>query len=508
MNQPRRRATFRIRNDESAASPPPNEPAGEPGTGIPMSDYQRVDAAPRHPTTTQARDIRKLLRGSIYSGLSPQPMREQHSASLVMEFALDLAEVMLGNGANSRETEVAVVAVTATWELAPLEMETTAAAVRLQYSPPGEAPITEMRIVREVTSNLTAVDRIYKLVDDIVHRRVGLEQARTRLSGIASAGQRWSSTTRLAATGILGFMLALLAGGDMTSGWVALLLATTITAISNRLARYAMPPFFLTVLQSALAITTGTVVLSLGYLTAAQTATTVAPLIVLLLPHPIIVACAQDAITGFREPANARVLSIVMTVLGVLLGLPAGLVVTQSWFHVQVDPSAIRLVPLTAPLAVLASSVAAAANAFGQGVAARMIPIVVALAGVTSVFQHVLTEAGFTGLFATFVASAGLGILCTLVAFPLRTAATVLAVPAFCGALLPSLSVAESLLNLVGQSPNAGLQVATALLSTLSIGAGLVLGTYLATPTVRRHAARRNADDMAHLHAGGATRVS
>ncbi|MDO4919607.1 threonine/serine exporter family protein [Kocuria sp.] len=439
----------------------------------------------------QKGDIRALLHGSIYSGLTPSPRAHQYPAMQVMSFALDLAQVMLSNGANSREAEVAVVAVTATWELAPLEMETTADAVRLQYMPDGEAPVTEMRIIRGITSNLTVVDRIYKLVDAIVRHGMGIDDARATLADVEGSGARWSWGWRLLATGVLGFMLCLLAGGDLRAAPWAFALVLAVTSVAHLLERLSPPSFFLVVAQSSLGIMAGSVVLSLGWLTAAQTATMVAPLIVLLLPHPLIVSCAQDAITGFREPANARVLSIVLTVLGVLLGMPAGLVITQSWFHLHVDPSAIRLVPLGAVGAVIASTVAAAANTIGQGVAARMIPYTLVLAALTGTLQHALTAAGFTALFATFVSAAVLGAICTILAYPLKTSSTVLAVPAFCGALLPSLAVADSLLNLVGQTPDAGLQLATALLSTLSIGAGLVLGSYVGTPFVKRAAARR-----------------
>lgn len=452
----------------------------------PASPHQ----APRTTTLAQKNDIRALLHGSIYSGLTPPDRLEQYPATDVMKFALDLAQVMLSNGANSRETEVAVVAITATWELAPLEMETTAAAVRLQYMPEGEAPVTEMRIIRDITSNLTVVDRVYKLVDAIVRRGMGMNEARSVLAHIEGAGARWSWAWRLLATSVLGYMLCLLAGGDLQAAPCAFALVLVVTSMGYLLERLSPPSFFLVVAQSSLGIVVGSIVLSLGWLNAAQTATMVAPVIVLLLPHPLIVTCAQDAITGFREPANARVLSIVLIVLAVLLGMPAGLVITQSWFHLHVDPAAIRLVPLGAVGAVTASTVAAAANTISQGVAARMIPYTLVLAALTGTLQHALTAVGFTALFATFIAAAALGTVCTIIAYPLKTSPTVLAVPAFCGALLPSLAVAEALLNLVGQSPNAGLQLATALLSTLSIGAGLVLGAYVGTPFVRRASSR------------------
>ena len=172
--------------------------------------------------------------------------------------------------------------------------------------------------------------------------------------------------------------------------------------------------------------------------------------------------------------------------------MPAGLVITSSWFHVEVDPTRIELVPLTLPWALLASTVAALANAVGQGAAGRTMPMIAVAAAVTSCAQRAFLAFGFTALFATFAAATVLGVICTLAAARMRTAVLVLAVPAYCGALLPALAVAYSLLNLVAGTPQAGYDFATAMLSTLGIGAGLVLGTQLATPSVRRLVARHH----------------
>lgn len=181
------------------------------------SSFPLIDGAPRITTAAQKRDIRTLLRGSLYSGLVPHPPPEQYPISEVMGFALDLAEAMLRAGANGRDTEVAVVAITATWELAPLELEITTAAVRLQYSPAGEAPITEMRIVRNIGSDLSALSRIYRLVDEIVAGDIDMAGASRRLDIIESLGPRWSAPYFLLANGVLGITLSFLAGGDWRS---------------------------------------------------------------------------------------------------------------------------------------------------------------------------------------------------------------------------------------------------------------------------------------------------
>ncbi len=487
-----------------AQGPPLVRPSGRgqapPYTGVlelgppTTSSFPLIDGAPRFTTAAQKRDIRRLLRGSLYSGLVPHPPVEQYPISDVMGFALDLGAAMLRCGANGRDTEVAIVAVTATWELAPLELEITTSAVRLQFSPAGEAPITEMRIVRDFGYDLAALARIYRLVDEIVAGRLDMAGAARRLDVIDGMGHRWPVWAQVGAMGVLGILLSFLAGGDWRSGAGAFVLVIVALSLGRGIARRTVPSFFNVAAQSAVGLALGTATLALGWLSAAQTASMVAPLLVLLLPHPAIVAFAQDAITNFRDPANARGLSIALVVFGVLLGMPAGLVVT-SWFHVAVDPTRIVLVPLTLPFALLASTGAALANAVGQGASGRMMPMIAVAAAATALAQRAFLDLGFSALFATFAAAAVLGAICTLAAARMRTAVLVLAVPAYCGALLPALAVAYSLLNLVAGAPQAGYDFAIALLSTLAIGAGLVLGTLAATPTVRRLVARQQAGE-------------
>jgi uncharacterized membrane protein YjjB (DUF3815 family) len=113
----------------------------------------------------------------------------------------------------------------------------------------------------------------------------------------------------------------------------------------------------------------------------------------------------------------------------------------------------------------------------------------VALVGTVSLF--VLKAVGVPLLAATFLVATLLGALGTVVAARLRVSATAIAVPAFCGSLLPSLAVASALLNSMAGTDGATGAFVGAMATTLAIGAGLVLGSLLATPQARRHLRRR-----------------
>ncbi len=84
------------------------------------------------------------------------------------------------------------------------------------------------------------------------------------------------------------------------------------------------------------------------------------------------------------------------------------------------------------------------------------------------------------------MASVLLGVLSTIAAARMRTAVAAIAVPAFCGALLPGVAVSNALLNFMSGSSGAALDFVAAVSVALGIGAGLVLGGLVATPGARR----------------------
>jgi uncharacterized membrane protein YjjB (DUF3815 family) len=167
-------------------------------------------------------------------------------------------------------------------------------------------------------------------------------------------------------------------------------------------------------------------------------------------------------------------------------GIPAGLAVTARFADIEVDPTNITLQALPLWLSLISSFAAASANSIAQGSTARMIPITIGVALVGNLSLFTLRQLGLPLMGATFVAATLLGALSTVAAARLRTAATVIAVPAFCGSLLPSLAVASSLLNFMAGNDGAEVDFVFSMLTTLAIGAGLVLGSLLATPGARR----------------------
>ncbi len=475
----------RIRIGRSAASTDRGEPgraeAGERGRSRVRRRRQRVA------TAEQRRDIALLLRGSIYSDVRPSPTAtgEEYSPRQVIDFCLDLGEVMLSSGADARSVEVAIVAVSATWNLAAVELVFSGSSIHMVYAVPDEPTVAGLRAVRETGADLHRLNNVYGVVDDIVGHRIDMTEASGRLVEEMRSGPRWPYGVAAGAMGVLGVVVALQAGGTFWSALGAFVLMFVLMYLGRALGSRYLPSFFVAVAQMAVTTVVGSLAITYSPINPGEAASMVAACVVLLLPHPAIVATAQDAISGFRSLALVRGLGIGLVVLGMVTGIQVGLAITR-WVNLEVDPSSIQLTGLTPLWALFASAIAAAANAFAQGATARVVPIAMAAAVFTQVIVQLCARAHIGLQLSLMLGAAILGAICTWTAARLRISAASIIVPAFCGALLPSLAVAHSLLLFIGHTPGSGVSFALAVLTTLAIGAGLVLGNFVATGGARR----------------------
>ena len=474
--------------DPSAPPPPRREaasPAGKPAARPARQRRRRVNPQ-------EMRDVRARLRGTIYEGTTPQHGRlgDLYSPRQIVDFCLDLGEVMLASGADVRTVEVAIVAVSTKWNLAPLELDITGTAITLQYAPAEGPPLVKMRVVSAEGSDLHRLSLVYQIVDELLHDDRDMTSAVEGLVEVLQSPPRWPSWITDGAMGLFGVSVSLQAGGSIVGAVGAFVLMIGVMTLGRWLARKGIPQFFAVVLQSACVAALGTLAIWAGAMPAGSAAAMVAAVVVLILPHVTIVTWAQDAISGFRAMAVSRALVIVLIVAGIVVGIPGGLALT-SGVALEVDPTDITLRSLPIWLLLITTFFAAAATAVTQGANARVMPVAIGVAIVGTVSLWGLKQLGLPLLGATFLVAVLLGALSTVVAARLRVSATAIAVPAFCGSLLPSLAVASALLNFMAGTDGAAVDFVASMSTTLAIGAGLVLGSLLATPGARRYLRRR-----------------
>lgn len=472
----------------STIPPPadPRRPRRDPGAARPARQRRR------RVNPQEMRDVRARLRGTIYEGTEPAHGRlgDLYSPRQIIDFCLDLGEVMLASGADVRAVEIAIVAVSTKWNLAPLELDITGTAITIQYAPLEGPPLVKLRVVTAEGSDLHRLSLVYQIVDDLLHDDRDMTSAVDGLVEVLKSPPRWPSWITDAAMGLFGVSVSLQAGGSLAGAVGAFLLMIGVMVLGRQLSRRGIPPFFVVALQSAAVAALGTLAIWWGLLPAGSSAAMVAAVVVLILPHVTIVTWAQDAISGFRAMSVSRAMIILLVVAGIAVGIPGGLALTAG-VDIGVDPTDITLRALPFWMLLITTFFAAGATGITQGANARVMPVAIAVALVGTTSLWLLKAAGVPLLAATFLVATLLGALGTVVAARLRVSATAIAVPAFCGSLLPSLAVASALLNSMAGTAGATGAFVGAMATTLAIGAGLVLGSLLATPQARRHLRRR-----------------
>ena len=291
----------------------------EPRKAGPRLERPRARRVNQH----DLRDIRARLRGTIYESVEPQAGigGDLYSAPQIVEFCLDLGDVMLASGADVRSTEVAIVAVATKWNLAPLELDITGTAITLQYAPPGQHPLTKVRVINAEGSNLFRLNQVYVIVNDLVHGDLDMTDAVARLVDVVNSPFRWAPWIMDLGLGLLAASVTLQAGGTAPSALGALLVVLGISLGGRWLLGRGIPTFFVSGSQAAVATVVGTFAVWAGVLSPGGAAAMVAASVVVLLPHPVLVTWAQDAISGFRAMALSRGLIIGLTVAAIVCGV-------------------------------------------------------------------------------------------------------------------------------------------------------------------------------------------
>lgn len=454
----------------------------------PQDDQNIYEHVSRTTTAHEQKNIQDRLRGSIYDGMIKPDVDSDHeyTAPQIIEFCLDVGELMLTCGAAARSVEITIVALAATWNLGSVELEFPSNSILMVYSPPHGTSHTGLRVVRSEAANLHRLNQIYSVVDDVLDHKLDMGEASVRLAELNQEPPTWNSWVGVIATGVLASAIAFGAGGTSHSSIGAFITMTILMLVGNFLGNRAIPPFYTVGCQAFLLTLTGTLAVTEHLLFARESASMVAACVVLLLPHPSVVAFAQDAVSGFRSMALTRFVGIALIVVGLIVGIPAGIIASQKIAHTEIVPSSVTLTGLILPLAIVNTIVCALANAFAMGSPLKTLPLISVAAVLAQLVQQFCLLNGLGPVLSPLSGAVILGVLGLYFSAKLRLSESSIVVPAFCGALLPALPVAQALLKMIGQKNGAVGQFVLAVGTTMAIGVGLVLGNLLMSGSARK----------------------
>jgi uncharacterized membrane protein YjjB (DUF3815 family) len=213
----------------------------------------------------------------------------------------------------------------------------------------------------------------------------------------------------------------------------------------------------------------------------------VAANIVALLSGLATVGSVQDAITGYQLTAVSRMMDILLSSVGILVGVTIAVRIgVAAGVDVSVSPD-VPIGPLGVPVRVLAGVIGAAASAVSSYAPLRA---ALAAAGATGTLLFFgLRLAGTDQITSSFVAAAAIGLGGAVGAHRVRVPLLVIAMAGIVP-LVPGMTLYRGFVHLVnGQASTGGNFLMLAAGTALALGAGVVLGPRLA-PSAQRELAR------------------
>ncbi|MFG3042518.1 threonine/serine exporter ThrE family protein [Streptomyces sp. NPDC048330] len=257
--------------------------------------------------------------------------RARH-VSQVLEFALDLGELLLSSGQGAEDVEAAMLGVTRAYGLPRCDPQVTFTMLSLSYLPDEEQGFqTATRTARRRAANHSRLQDAHRLLASVVAGTVNAAAARARLDQIRTAPSPYPGWSAPLAAGALAASASLLVGGH----WSLLAIvgfgtAFCAAALGDLLAiwlgRAGVPEFYQFIAGAVPASASGVLLAAAG--AGLQGSFVITGGLYALLPGRALVAGVEDGLTTFYLTASARLLEVGYLVTGIVLGvlvvLPAG----------------------------------------------------------------------------------------------------------------------------------------------------------------------------------------
>lgn len=403
-----------------------------------------------------------------------------------LDLSLRVGEMLLSNGAGAADVTATMSSITHHLGLRQALVDVTFTTLTLGYQDSYDEPAVSL--TRHVTHRETDFDDLTKvdhLVTALLSDEIDLEEARIRLAQISSTGHRAPRWAVSLSWGVIGAGIALLIGGDWVVTLIAAIAAIGIEILQRYLSRLRLPFFYAQVAGGLFA--------SLLAVGVAATHVDVNPSlvitasIVMLLAGLGFIGAIQDALTGFYITAGARILEVMMSTVGVIVGVSGGLTVGGLiGVDIALDPTAAGLSRL--PLMVTGAAISAAAFAFAAYAPGRVLLPIAVIAGTAAGIYLLLAERDVGRAWPAAVAAIFIGVVSYNVAGWARVPPLVIVVACIVP-LLPGLSIYRGLSMLAADDYTGILGMITAAAIAIALAAGVILGEYVAQP-LRREARR------------------
>ena len=403
-----------------------------------------------------------------------------------LDLALRIGEMLLSNGAGAADVTATMSSVAHHLGLRQALVDVTFTTLTISHQSSFDEPAVSLtRHVKHRETDFDDLTRVDHLVADLLADEIDLDEARVRIAQIASTGHqtpRWAVTI---GWGVIGAGIAFLLGGDAIVAVIAAVAAIGLEILQRYISRLRLPFFYAQAaggfLASMLAVGVGATHIEV------DPSLVITASIVMLLAGLGFIGAIQDALTGFYVTAVARILEVMMSTVGVIVGVSGGLTIgAMLGVDLTVEPGASGLSRL--PLMVAGAAIGGAAFAFAAYAPRRSLLPIAAIAGSAATIYLLIAERDVGRAWPAAVSALFIGLVSYSAAGWARVPPLVIVTAAIVP-LLPGVSIYRGLALLAADNYAGILAMITAVAVAISLAAGVILGEYVAQP-VRREARR------------------
>ncbi|ERG64188.1 hypothetical protein L332_06950 [Agrococcus pavilionensis RW1] len=412
-------------------------------------------------------------------------------ARKVIDLAMRIAEALLTVGASANDVTLATTRVAAALGIRPVHVDVTYNSIGVSYHRGhDDLPITLIRVVRAPVPDHAKLQRLQALVVEI-EGGLDLEHARARFDAIRRTPFLYRPTFVVLAQGMLAVGVTVLFGASWIIGLIAFLASCAAAVAQRGMARLRVPFFFsqivgALVVTAAATATSALARLGVPLLADVRPSIIIAAGIVLMLAGLSVVGAAQDAIDGFSLTAGGRILDLVLSTLGVVIGILGGLSLARTLglgFAVTSEAPALGSLPLQLTGAVIIAVSVAIMN----GARLRTTLVSAVLGGLAWIGFTIGSGAGAGAPVASGVGALVASLVGIIIGHRLHVPSIAVTTAAIVP-LVPGYAVFRGLLQLVesdGSAASLVLGVATLIGAGavgLALASGASLGLFLGAP--------------------------
>lgn len=418
-------------------------------------------------------------------------------ARATIDLAARIGELSLASGATTTEATNLVLRITESAGVKVHANITFTSVTLTQHRSVYDDPITDMRLVRERSTDYQRLSDLVALVDAVVGEKLTIERARRRFDALLDTPATYQRWVVVVAAFMMGVTVTALLGGNWLEMAVAGIATTLIELVSAWMFRKGLSSFFITIFAAAIPTLIALLLMvsrnfgGVFGLYLASPSLVVASGMVSLLAGLGIVTAARDAIDGHYITAGARTFEVAVLTTAIVLGL-----LSTLWLGVQLGVPAF-LAPsggydTLLVIKVFASAGISMSYAIGSQLRFQWVLVCGGLGAVAYLgYAGMIAFGSDTSSAAAGVGGIAVGFIAQLVArrwrIPVMALTSAGIIP-----LLPGLLLYRGIYALVEEqqsgvaAENGASLLFLALLTALSLAAGSSFGNLLARPIPSR----------------------